>query len=167
MVRRSFFRSCAFLNSYVTASSGDPFVPFPQLVLKGFLNEKVFSSVVRFSHGIDYVLVSEPQGGNVYVTNWTTGTIGEYTTSGGTVNATLISGLSNPDGVAVSGSDLFVVNPGNGTIGEYTTSGATVNPSLVSGLYGVTFACSVRIEPVRPQIGPAARLENTPRRVEP
>ena len=34
--------------------------------------------------------------------------IGEYTTSGATVNASLISGLNNPQGIAVSGSDLFV-----------------------------------------------------------
>jgi len=61
-------------------------------------------------------------------------TIGEYTTSGATVNASLISGLTGPDGIAVSGSDLFVVNLLDGTIGEYTTSGATVNAALISGL---------------------------------
>jgi len=62
------------------------------------------------------------------------GTIGEYTTSGVTVNPALITGLSNPQGIVVSGSNLFVVNFGYGTIGEYTTSGATVNASLVMGL---------------------------------
>jgi hypothetical protein len=55
------------------------------------------------------------------------------------VNAALISGLSEPAGIAVSGSDLFVTNIfggmiGTGTIGEYTTSGATVNATLISGL---------------------------------
>jgi hypothetical protein len=50
------------------------------------------------------------------------------------VNAALISGLSNPAGIAVSGSDLFVANGFAGTIGEYTTSGATVNAALMSGL---------------------------------
>jgi hypothetical protein len=50
------------------------------------------------------------------------------------VNASLITGLSGPVGLAVSGSDLFVVNRNNGTIGEYTTSGATVNAALVSNL---------------------------------
>jgi len=61
-------------------------------------------------------------------------TIGEYTTSGATVNSALVSGLNFPVGIAVSGGKLFVVSNGNGTIGEYTTSGATVNPALVSGL---------------------------------
>jgi hypothetical protein len=66
-------------------------------------------------------------------------TIGEYTTSGATVNSSLISGLSGPYGIAISGSDLFVTNThgggtGDGTIGEYTTSGATVNATLVTGL---------------------------------
>jgi len=58
----------------------------------------------------------------------TNGAIGVYTTSGATVNAALITGLTNPTGIAVSGSDVFVVKAGNnsignGTIGEYTTSG--------------------------------------------
>ncbi|MGD0389876.1 MAG: PEP-CTERM sorting domain-containing protein, partial [Tepidisphaeraceae bacterium] len=62
--------------------------------------------------------------------------IGEYTTSGATVNAALVSGLDYPFGIAVSedGSDLFVTNFHGNTIGEYTTSGATVNAALVSGL---------------------------------
>jgi PEP-CTERM motif-containing protein len=64
------------------------------------------------------------------------GTVGEYTTSGATVNASLISGLNEPIGIAVDGSDLFITNAGSGTIGEYTTSGATVNTSLISGLDG-------------------------------
>ena len=59
------------------------------------------------------------------------GTIGEYTTSGARREPSLVSGLSGPDGIAVSGSNLFVANRNTGTIGEYTTSGGTVNASLV------------------------------------
>jgi hypothetical protein len=50
--------------------------------------------------------------------------------------------LSNPAGVAISGSDLFVANYDNtnpssgGYIGEYTISGATVNSHLITGLSG-------------------------------
>ena len=73
-------------------------------------------------------------GSDLFVTNSEAGTIGEYTTSGATVNASLISGLSAPLGLALSGSNLFVAELGNGTIGEYTTSGATVNASLITGL---------------------------------
>ena len=63
------------------------------------------------------------------------GAIGEYTTSGATVNAALITGLiSVPWALAISGDDVFVANGSIGTIGEYTTSGATVNPSLITGL---------------------------------
>ena len=50
------------------------------------------------------------------------------------MNPSLISGLSTPFGIAVSGADLFVTNAAIGTVGEYTTSGATVNPALISGL---------------------------------
>src|SRR5437016_341547 len=75
----------------------------------------------------------------IFVTNlngddFNTGTVGEYTTSGVTVNPALITGLSFPEGIAVSGGNLFVTNFFSGTIGEYTTSGATVNTALVSGL---------------------------------
>jgi autotransporter-associated beta strand protein len=61
-------------------------------------------------------------------------TIGVYTTSGATVNASLVSGLNTPAGIAVSGSNIYVANAGNGILPVYTTSGATVNASLVSGL---------------------------------
>ncbi len=47
---------------------------------------------------------------NIFVTNFFDSTIGEYTTSGAAVNASLISGLNNPVGIAVSGSNLFVAN---------------------------------------------------------
>jgi len=62
------------------------------------------------------------------------GSIGEYTTSGALLNPALISGLTCPAGIAISGDKLFVVNFLAGTISEYTTSGALVNPSLISGL---------------------------------
>jgi hypothetical protein len=77
-------------------------------------------------------------GGQIFETNSLDNTIGEYTTSGTTVNSALISGLNFPEGIALSGGNLFVANRGNGTIGEYTTSGATVNSALVSGLNSPT-----------------------------
>jgi hypothetical protein len=64
------------------------------------------------------------------------GTIGEYATSGATVNPALITGLTNPYGVAVSGDKLFFTNINSGTISEYTTAGVPVNGSLITGLSG-------------------------------
>jgi hypothetical protein len=60
--------------------------------------------------------------------------IGEYTTAGATINGSLVTGLSNPNGVAVSGGDIFVANTYPGEISEYTTTGAPVNTSLITGL---------------------------------
>jgi hypothetical protein len=68
-------------------------------------------------------------GNKLFVVDPVEGTIGEYTTSGATVNPTLITGLSFPNGIAVSGGNLFVVDRDTGTIGEYTTSGATPDAS--------------------------------------
>jgi len=62
-------------------------------------------------------------GGNLFVVNAASGTVGEYTSSGGVVNASLISGLNNPSFITSSGSNLFVTFPSLGTVGEYTTSG--------------------------------------------
>jgi hypothetical protein len=63
--------------------------------------------------------------------------IAQYTTTGGTVNSSLISleGFYAPSGIALSGSNIFVANAGVfDTISEYTTSGGTLNASLISGL---------------------------------
>ena len=72
----------------------------------------------------------------VLVTSELNGTIGVYNaTSGTALNASLVSGLAGPDGIAVSGSNIYVANYNGGTIGVYNaTSGAAVNASLVSGL---------------------------------
>lgn len=50
------------------------------------------------------------------------------------MHASLIAGLNDTYGIAVSGSDIFVSNYASGPSGKNTTSGATVNASLVSGL---------------------------------
>jgi hypothetical protein len=79
----------------------------------------------------------------IFVTNYGTGTVGAYTTSGATVNASLISGSPGnasvcgaapcgPIGIAVSGSNLFVLAGPGFTVGEYTTAGAAVNPDLIN-----------------------------------
>ncbi len=77
-------------------------------------------------------------GSNLYVANFNAGTIGQYTTSGSIVNASLIS-VQGPTQVVVSGSRLFVLD-NTGTIGEYTLSGDVVNASLISGLSAYNFA---------------------------
>jgi hypothetical protein len=69
-------------------------------------------------------------GSNLFVTSF--GKIGEYTTSGATVNASLITTVSTPQGIALSGGNLFVTDWSTGTIGEFTTLGVTVNASLIS-----------------------------------
>lgn len=79
---------------------------------------------------------------NLYVVNSGNNTIGEYTTSGTTVNSSLISGLGTSYGIAIFGTNLFISSFSDGTVGEYTTSGATVNPSLITGLYSPVF-CAV------------------------
>ncbi len=64
------------------------------------------------------------------------GSVGEYSLSGTTITAPLITGLSRPIGIAVSGDKLFVVN--GTSIDEYTTSGTLVHSSLITGLQAPT-----------------------------
>ena len=76
-------------------------------------------------------------GDDLFVVDLGNGKIGKYTTSGATVNATLVSGLISPIDIAVSGGNLFVTDSVTGTIGEYNaTTGATVDPDLITGLNG-------------------------------
>lgn len=81
------------------------------------------------------LLAAASAQGQIYVANFASGTIGEYALSGQTINASFITGLSSPTGMAVSGGYLYVAQE-NGTIRKYTTSGTLVNASLISGLYG-------------------------------
>ena len=81
-------------------------------------------------------------GSHLFVDNYDSGTIGEYTTSGATVNASLVQlgAQASPQAIAVSGSHLFIGYYANntGTVGEWTTSGATVNASLITNLAEVS-----------------------------
>ena len=63
------------------------------------------------------------------------------------MNPSLVSGLSYPCGIAVSGSNLYVTEPYSYRIGEYTMSGAAVNRSLVSGLTGNPWHIAVQDVP--------------------
>jgi hypothetical protein len=58
--------------------------------------------------------------------------IGEYDTSGNTINASLVvnSSLMSVEGLAVVGSDVFIADD-SGAVAEYTTSGAAANGSAI------------------------------------
>jgi PEP-CTERM motif len=97
--------------------------------------------------GPDGIAVS---GGNLFVTNeGFESSIGEYTTAGATVNASLVpNGVPQlPRDIVVSGNSLFVANavlPGSGFISEYdATTGGTINGLLVSGQFGPTISVAV------------------------
>ena len=78
---------------------------------------------------VDGIAIS---GTDIFLSDSTSGVIGEYTTSGAVVNASLIADTNQPHALAISGSDLFVVDFATNTIGEYTLSGQTVNAALIT-----------------------------------
>jgi hypothetical protein len=83
--------------------------------------------------------------------------------TGAQINATLVSGISFPQGIAVYGGKLYValalgpagyVNGGLGTIAEYdATTGAPINTQLVSGLNN-PYALAIVAPPYAAQIQP-------------
>jgi hypothetical protein len=84
--------------------------------------------------GVVFCAIATTGRTQIFVTNFRSGTVGEYTTSGEPINPTLISGLFEPFGIAISGDKLFVKT--GDLVKEYTTSGALVNQSLISGVNG-------------------------------
>ena len=64
-------------------------------------------------------------GGLIFVVNTDAGSVGEYTTSGAMVNPSLISGLNDPSGIAVSGS--LVPTFGNLSLPPSVLAGAKLN----------------------------------------
>jgi hypothetical protein len=69
----------------------------------------------------------------LFVANSGNGTIGKYTTAGATIDPALISHLSDPLGIAVSGNNLFITNARDNFVGKYTLSGETVDPTFIGG----------------------------------
>ncbi|MFZ0889898.1 MAG: hypothetical protein WA005_15740 [Candidatus Binataceae bacterium] len=64
------------------------------------------------------------------------GTVGKYTdTTGVPINANFITGLTDPEGLALSGNHLLVASYANGTVGEYNaTTGELINANFITGL---------------------------------
>lgn len=74
-------------------------------------------------------------GNTFFVSDYTLGTIGEYTTSGQPIRRRLITLGNIAARVEVSGGYLFVSEPERDRISKYTTSGKTVDLDLIPGAH--------------------------------
>jgi len=83
--------------------------------------------------------------GDIYVLNYWTSTVGEYTTSGSPVNASLVTGIQDLNYAAISGNSLYLSNEGSpNRVGEYNaTTGAAIKSSLVTLSPGVAEGVAV------------------------
>lgn len=81
-------------------------------------------------------ILATPAHGQIYVSDYVNGTVGEYSLDGTTVNASLITGLTQPAGLALFGNHLYVIVHGddtNGTVAVYdATTGAVLKPLLIT-----------------------------------
>ena len=66
-------------------------------------------SIPRSSQGLPELIRSPFSGNDLFVADTDTGTVGEYGLNGSVVNASLITGLNNPYGIAISGNNIFLV----------------------------------------------------------
>src|SRR5215469_12255994 len=84
--------------------------------------------------GTVMLIASNGHAQNLFVSDWSSGGIYEYTPGGGTPG-TFASGLSAPYGLAFNNAgNLFVANFGTGEIYEYTPGGA--RSTIASGIQG-------------------------------
>ena len=76
----------------------------------------------------------------IYVTAQRIGTNGggviSFTAKGIPISNSLITGISQPDGIAANEENLFVADWVSGSIGKYSVTGATIDATLISGLGG-------------------------------
>ena len=94
--------------------------------------------------GLSYPYGLAISSGNLYVSDYSAGTISEYNATSGTMeNASVLSTpLNSPEGITISGSNLYALSftsegPPVAQIGEYTLSGSTVNATLVTNLTNI------------------------------
>ncbi len=106
--------------------------------------------------------------GVLYVSNYGAGSIGSYdAATGATLDAALITGLSGPLGIALSGDGLnvFVANRDGNTIGLFPTSGGGGDPDFIdiglSGPSGLAVVDSLQLTSVvsRKTHGPAGTFD--------
>jgi WD40 repeat protein len=118
----------------------------------GVLGRGLYVGITNESQVAKYVVTTGKHIGSVSVTSAygiaflpgivlagsadSSGTIGEYNAStGATINASFITGLSTPYQIARVGTKLFVTNSAAGTVGEYDAeTGVVINASFISGL---------------------------------
>jgi streptogramin lyase len=71
--------------------------------------------------------------GNLLVTDFSTGTVAQYNSSGGLINANFVTGLANPESVAIDSSgNVYVGQAGAGSIKEFSSSGAPLSTTTAA-----------------------------------
>jgi len=77
--------------------------------------------------------LTEVAHAQIFVPNYGNGNVGEYSTAGATINASLLTGLTEAATIAAAGTSLFIETDSNDNIGKYTTAGATVSATFITG----------------------------------
>jgi len=65
-------------------------------------------------------------------TSSTAGSVGQFNLNGSVVNASLITGIGAPFGLAVTSTDVYYTDNNNGVVGDYSTATMGLNSSLIA-----------------------------------
>jgi len=102
-------------------------------------SELIFAQALSMQESIRLLILailvtfSSLASGQIYVASSAGGYVGKYTTSGATVNSTLISGLGYPWGMTWDGnSTIYIAQEGSRSVGTYGISGTPINSSLIT-----------------------------------
>lgn len=72
--------------------------------------------------------------GQIFIDDYATGTIGEYSLTGGLINSSLVSSLYQPRQLAIDNSGILYVGDGRGMVFAYDTSGTRFG-NISLGIY--------------------------------
>src|SRR5438445_13011600 len=110
---------CASLDQHWFMVCLPPFVIIPMKTHKTYnsgLPSCAFLAVLLGFVSAALCMIPAATRGQIFVVNDGSGTIGEYTTSGATVNSALISGLNTPTGNTFFCGNLLLVKSGHNRI---------------------------------------------------
>lgn len=99
------------------------------------LSRRAFATLLLCAAAVAFSPASANAAAQIFVTD-AVGTVGAYNSDGSVVNASLITGLAHPVGIAVTDTNIFVANYNNGKVGKYNLDGTVVNASLINQGFG-------------------------------
>ncbi len=114
--------------------SGDVFAAVGNGLVDEFTPTGTLVQVINDGSGSAFTTgMAFDSGGNLFVTNFSNGTVSKLDNSGNIINSSFITGLTNPESLAISNAgNIFVGDAGTNKINEYNSSAGLLNSFTVA-----------------------------------